>query len=314
MNRQTPERLAIPTSAHAWSARLALTAAAATTLLVGATRNDTATAQVSLPQKSVSSSAAVASPWVKGHSSSVRLVAGAEPPASPGAAARVIAGVEVRMADGWKTYWRHPGDDGGIPPAFDWKGSRNLAAAEVQYPAPERLKSLNGTTLGYSRSVIFPVTVTPAASGQPIALSLNLEIGVCREICIPVEASLQLEIPANLASMPADLAAALVRVPVKLPHSNTLLRSATASLSGPAPSLTFDIAADQPASRLDLFVETLAGGYLPVPAKVADPAKGLQRFRIDLKGVEDIAALRGKPLRLTVTGTPSPAEFLWTVK
>src|SRR5690606_15708570 len=30
-----------------------------------------------------------------------------------------LAGIEMRLADGWKTYWRRPGDSG-IAPRFDW--------------------------------------------------------------------------------------------------------------------------------------------------------------------------------------------------
>ena len=36
-----------------------------------------------------------------------------------------IIGVELTLAPGWKTYWRAPGDSG-IPPRFDWSGSRKF--------------------------------------------------------------------------------------------------------------------------------------------------------------------------------------------
>ena len=42
---------------------------------------------------------------------------------------RYLAGVEIALADGWKTYWRKPGD-AGVPPAFDWAGSTNVATIE----------------------------------------------------------------------------------------------------------------------------------------------------------------------------------------
>src|SRR5690606_3324502 len=45
----------------------------------------------------------------------------------------VRIGLHVALAPGWKTYWRSPGE-AGIPPSFDWSGSRNLAAATVLWP------------------------------------------------------------------------------------------------------------------------------------------------------------------------------------
>src|SRR4051812_8703909 len=67
------------------------------------------------------------SDWAAGNNSRARLLSG-----------NGIAGVEVQMPDGWKTYWRSPGDAGGVPPSFDWSKSSNLESAQVLYPAPKR--------------------------------------------------------------------------------------------------------------------------------------------------------------------------------
>ena len=37
-----------------------------------------------------------------------------------------LAGIEIALDSGFKTYWRHPGDSG-LPPRFDWTGSKNVA-------------------------------------------------------------------------------------------------------------------------------------------------------------------------------------------
>ena len=47
----------------------------------------------------------------------VRLIAGAS--AARCGATSMRAGVEIRLAPGWKTYWRYPGDSG-VPPRFDF--------------------------------------------------------------------------------------------------------------------------------------------------------------------------------------------------
>src|SRR5690606_19912095 len=46
---------------------------------------------------------------------------------------RVKVGVHVRLAPGWKTYWRSPGE-AGLPPNFDWSGSRNLKDVSISWP------------------------------------------------------------------------------------------------------------------------------------------------------------------------------------
>src|SRR5215831_13606185 len=76
--------------------------------------------------------AADASPWDGDARAAMRLIAGAR---QDGTAAG--AGIEIRLAPGWKTYWRYPGDSG-VPPRFDFAGSENLKSVEVLWPAPHR--------------------------------------------------------------------------------------------------------------------------------------------------------------------------------
>ena len=53
------------------------------------------------------------------------------------------AGILVELEPNWKTYWRVPGDTG-IPPQFDWTGSKNAGAIEVGYPVPSRFQDAGG--------------------------------------------------------------------------------------------------------------------------------------------------------------------------
>ena len=268
-----------------------------------------------VPARSVDASVPWAhSPWVKGYNSNVRLIAGAR---SDGAGQRLVAGLDIRLADGWKTYWRHPGDDGGIPPSFDWSGSTNLAAARVLFPAPERLKGVNGYSIGYKRAVVLPIDIEPVDATKPVELVLGLEFGICREICVPAEARLALTVAPDLAVLPPDLAGAMQRVvraaDRRLP-GDPALKSASAVLSGPSPYLSFEIAVGSAGPRADLFVEGPDGLYLPMPAKAGEASGGVQRFRIDLKGVDDVKALAGKSLRLSMIGDTGGAEAAWVVK
>ena len=44
-----------------------------------------------------------------------------------------MAALHLTLSDGWKTYWRAPGD-AGIPPRLDWRGSRNLGDVAITWP------------------------------------------------------------------------------------------------------------------------------------------------------------------------------------
>ena len=112
--------------------------------------------------------AELASTWSEGYNSKARLLAGTAQ--RPGGQVRIVAGVEISMADGWKTYWRNPGDAGGVPPYFDWAGSENVAAVKVLYPAPSRMADASGESIGYKKAVVLPVEVT-AKEGDGIELN-----------------------------------------------------------------------------------------------------------------------------------------------
>ncbi len=117
-----------------------------------------------------------------------------------------MAGIEIVMAPGWKTYWRQPGS-GGIPPQFDWSGSTNFASAQVHWPQPIVFETYGVRGVGYQDSVVFPVEIAPEVPGEPLVLSLDLFYGICSEVCIPANAQ------SHLDTAQADqVAAATVRV------------------------------------------------------------------------------------------------------
>jgi DsbC/DsbD-like thiol-disulfide interchange protein len=95
-----------------------------------------------------------------------------------------MAAFSVTLAPGWKTYWRSPGD-AGIPPLFDWSGSENLAAVRYHWPRPEVFHTAGYLTLGYHDGMMLPVEVTPVDPTQPVVLRAVVEMGVCKDICLP---------------------------------------------------------------------------------------------------------------------------------
>ena len=124
--------------------------------------------------------------------------------------ARMTA-LHIELEPGWKTYWRSPGD-AGIPPIFDWQGSTNMAGAELLWPRPEIIESGGERTLGYHDSLVLPIRVAPAHPGEPVTIRAMVDLGVCLDICVPVQLTLEAgppgpapdpRIEAALAQMPA---------------------------------------------------------------------------------------------------------------
>jgi len=159
-----------------------------------------------------------------------------------------VAGLSIRLAPGWKTYWRSPGD-AGIPPQFDWSASENVAAVAVEWPAPEAFESFGMTTLGYKGAVTLPLVVTPADPAAPMALRLGLDFGVCADICVPERADLALAIaPGAPQDGATQVAGGRARAPLSAAEGGVL--SAACGVSGSGATrrfegrLTLDHAAD----------------------------------------------------------------------
>jgi DsbC/DsbD-like thiol-disulfide interchange protein len=242
--------------------------------------------------------AAAASRWIDVHGSKVRLVGGT-------AAPHYLAGLEIVLADGWKTYWRMPGDSG-VPPSFDWKGSKNLSRATVRYPAPTRMPEAGGEAVGYKGTVVFPIAVVANDPKAPVSVRLALEFGLCREICIPAMIDLSLELSSGDGAAPEAVTSFLKRVPRAQADrrqgdpelKQVRIRSDRIEIEG-----TFK---GSPASA-DAFVEAPEGLYVPMLKRQA----GTSRFSAPLSA-DLIKDLKGKTLTLTLVDDAGASEAQWT--
>ena len=116
--------------------------------------------------------AADVTPWEDDAQSSARLISARAFNESGGRMFR--AGVEIKLKEGWKTYWRYPGDSG-VPPSLDFSGSQNLKTVTMLYPAPQRFPDgAGGSSIGYMGDVIFPLRVVAERAGAPVNTSSSL--------------------------------------------------------------------------------------------------------------------------------------------
>lgn len=130
--------------------------------------------------------------------------------------------IELEVPQGWKTYWRSPGDSG-VAPQFDWSGSQNIRVSDVLFPAPTRFPDSYGDTLGYGAGrLILPLLVEKSDASRPARLHLAFDYGLCSSICVPMRAESSLEIGSSGADSGAVIAASLARVPRVVPAGTAI--------------------------------------------------------------------------------------------
>lgn len=153
---------------------------------------------------------AASSSWQQAQGGRVRLVTAGLPDAQ----GYLRGAVDIDLTPGWKTYWRDPGD-AGVPPQIDLSPSSNVTLVEVGYPAPQRFDE-NGTVwVGYAAPVRFPLTLKLADPSAPAKVDARLLVGICKAICIPLQAHLSLDprVGADNAEDAATVADAFASLP-----------------------------------------------------------------------------------------------------
>ena len=153
-----------------------------------------------------------------------RLLLAAES-AKPGET--VWAGVELKMAPGWHTYWRYGGDAGiGIPTTITWTLPPGFSAGEIHWPIPEKTVTPAGDTplytYGYEGTVVLLVPIKLAANLPPGPARLSAEAGwmECKDTCNRYTAELSAGLTVGDADKPSANAALLESWHARLPETN----------------------------------------------------------------------------------------------
>ena len=110
--------------------------------------------------------------------------------------------LRLSMEKGWHTYWLNPGDSG-LPTTLVWKLPAGLEAGPIEWPAPRVLPVGPLVNYGYEGEVLLLVELTPrrtVTSGEPAVLRARADWLVCKEICIPEGADLELVLPVDKAA------------------------------------------------------------------------------------------------------------------
>ncbi len=176
---------------------------------------------------------------------------------SPGTPFRI--GLRIRLAPGWHTYWRNPGD-AGVAPELDLALPKGATAGPIGWPAPQRIAEGPVMTYAYTGEVLLPLTITPApavpttatpsgaapAAGTPAAtvaapgggamtIAADARWLVCKQICVPEQAHFTLDLPVGHAAPSAQaalFAAADRRIPRASPWTAHIAADGTLWLRG----------------------------------------------------------------------------------
>ena len=148
------------------------------------------------------------------------------------------AGLYFKLEPGWHVYWQNAGDSG-EPPHITWTLPAGVTAGSLQFPAPKRLPLGPLMDFGYENEVLFPFSLDVASSAKPGPTALGAKVNwlVCREVCIPGKAELEVDrvIPANPVQVTGlspdkDIYDRLVgQLPESLPSADTAVFQPTAT-------------------------------------------------------------------------------------
>ena len=211
-------------------------------------------------------------------------------------------GLHFRMQPGWKIYWRSPGT-AGYPPEAKWTDSRNLASVDTAWPAPGRFMIFGLESLGYKDEVVLPLTIRPETPGQPLQLRAEVNYLTCKELCVPGDGVLTLDIPAGPATATPE-AALIDRYRAQVPVAAYVLGvSVEEAVLKPDEDetvlLRLAIRSDGRLAQPDVFVEGPLSAFFETP-EVALSRDG-RRVVATLRGSgADPAEMIAEPLMVTL--------------
>lgn len=119
-------------------------------------------------------------------------------PAPPGQTLPVA--LHFVVEPGWHIYWKNPGE-GGIVPRFTWSLPTGWAADTLAWPVPERYE-VAGIISHVHRGELAIATGlhVPATARGSATVKVDLVYGICRDLCMPGKATLQIQLPVGPGS------------------------------------------------------------------------------------------------------------------
>ena len=115
----------------------------------------------------------------------------------PASGGTISVALVQTMQEGWHTYWLNPGESG-EPTTIAWTLPQDFTAGGIKWPHPERIPFGELANYGYSEQVLLRTEiVVPAGlkAGDNVTVKADAAWLVCKDICIPEKATLDLTLP-----------------------------------------------------------------------------------------------------------------------
>lgn len=189
------------------------------------------------------------------------------------AQAAVAPGGVLRVAlrlvhdEHWHTYWINPGDSG-LPTRLTWTLPAGAEAGPIRWPVPERQPVGPLVNFGYSGTLLLPQEIRLPSDLQPgrrFEASVLARWLVCREECIPGEATFQVVLPIEPTPRADAEGAALVDAAFA---AEPPLRALDARFTEVGENLVIDLPAQAPA------LDATSVEVFPVAQQVLANARG----------------------------------------
>ena len=225
-----------------------------------------------------------------------------------------MAAMHLHLAPQWKTYWRAPGD-AGIPPSFDWTGSENVKSVRFHWPSPDVFHTNGMQSVGYHDELVLPIEVIALDPSRPVHLRAQVELGVCKDICMPATLDLKADLPGQGAPDPV-IATALRARPATAKEAGLSRIACTITPIRDGLRLTAEIGLPPQGNREVVVVEPGIAGVWVSEAevnRVGDvlvasvdmvPASGAP-FALDRRGVT-VTVLGRAGRAVEISGCPAP--------
>ncbi len=225
----------------------------------------------------------------------------------------VTVALEEKIAAGWHTYWKNPGD-AGAPTEIEWTLPRGWKAGPIQWPRPKRLPVGPLMDYGYEGTpwLLTSLTAPADAAPGPVTIKAHASWLVCQQICIPEDTTLILNLTVGAGghdpAVAKDFAAARALLPIASPWKVNYALGPNLDLYVAAPSL----AVAHPATA-DFFPAS-SGIIKNAAPQLVGYAKDGMVLRLSpgakasgtLKGLLVLTGTDGSTQALEVAGPPGP--------
>lgn len=166
----------------------------------------------------------------------------------------VWAGIHLRMAPEWHTYWRNPGSSG-MATEVVWELPTGMAAGPIHWPTPEKYGPEELVTYVYHDEVVLLVPLHLSVDLSPDRYELRAKVSwlECKDVCLPGSADVSAVLVVGTRPqpsgekalieswrrrLPADGSALDFRARWDAPAGNSRLRPVVLEWRVPSPGLT----------------------------------------------------------------------------